>query len=71
MGAAVAMRTGDASFLEPYLETLDQWADYLVAHGGDPENQLCTDDFAGHMARNANLAVKAIMGIAAYAKRCV
>ncbi|MGI6200313.1 MAG: glutaminase domain-containing protein [Christensenellales bacterium] len=68
MGAAVAMRTGDASFLEPYLETLDQWADYLVAHGGDPENQLCTDDFAGHMARNANLAVKAIMGIAAYAK---
>ena len=64
MEAAVAVATKDASFAASHLELLETWVKYLLKNGRDPENQLCTDDFAGHMAHNCNLSLKAIMGVA-------
>ena len=57
---------GHTGFADPYLGLLEQWARYLLQYGADPENQLCTDDFAGHLAHNCNLSLKAIMGIEGY-----
>jgi hypothetical protein len=68
--AAICLQEGSASFAEPYWKQLGQWADYLINCGLDPENQLCTDDFAGHMAHNANLAIKAIVALGAFAELC-
>ena len=66
MELAVAVATKDVSFAAEHIETLDQWVTYLIDNGRDPANQLCTDDFAGHLAHNCNLSLKAIMGIAGY-----
>ena len=64
MEAAVAIADHDASFAASHLDVLEGWVKYLIENGRDPENQLCTDDFAGHLAHNCNLTLKAIMGIA-------
>ena len=65
--AAVAAAEGNARYAEKHWNVLTTWTDYLVEKGLNPENQLCTDDFAGHFAHNTNLSIKAIMGVASYA----
>ncbi len=68
--AAVAKLEGHAHFAARWRPQLDRWAEYLREKGFDPEPQLCTDDFAGHLAHNANLSLKAICALAAYAQLC-
>ncbi len=67
MLANISLRDGNTDFFDLYQDTVAQWVKYLLKYGMDPENQLCTDDFAGHLAHNCNLSLKAIMGIAGYA----
>lgn len=66
MMANIAIHDGSVDFFNDYKDVLSQWVKYLIEYGMDPEHQLCTDDFAGHLAHNCNLSLKAIMGIAAY-----
>ncbi len=70
MAAAISAVEGNTDYADTYWDLITQWADYLVEKGYDPENQLCTDDFAGHLASNANLSLKAIMAVGAYGKMC-
>ncbi len=70
IAAVICQLDGNTAFVEKYWPQLARWAEYLHEKGLDPPNQLCTDDFAGHLAHNANLSVKAIMALGAYAKMC-
>jgi hypothetical protein len=66
MIAALGRSEGSWTFAKRFMPQLTQWAEYLEKKGMDPENQLSTDDFAGHLAHNTNLSIKAVEALGAF-----
>lgn len=66
MTAAAILAGGGTQLAQNNFDLLSKWVVYLEKFGLQPENQLCTDDFAGHLANNINLAIKALVGIESY-----
>ncbi|KAL4892899.1 hypothetical protein BDV59DRAFT_208050 [Aspergillus ambiguus] len=55
------------AFIQQHYKLLNQWASYLIEFGLYPASQVSTDDFAGALANQTNLALKGIIGIEAMA----
>ncbi len=70
LAAALVQAEKETSFAERNWELLSTWARYLLEKGFDPARQLCTDDFAGRLAHNTNLSIKAILALGAFAQLC-
>ncbi|KAI0134147.1 glutaminase GtaA [Xylariales sp. AK1849] len=65
MTLAYAQRASDTTYLSKHYTILKQWAGFLVDEALIPANQLSTDDFAGTLANQTNLALKGIIGLRA------
>lgn len=65
LSLAYAQKTGDTAYLTQHYALLRQWTDYLVANTLIPASQQSTDDFAGALANQTNLALKGIIAIRA------
>ena len=70
MTAAAMLAGASAMLAKNNFDLLKVWVTYLERYGLQPENQLCTDDFAGHLANNVNLAIKALVGIESFSVIC-
>ncbi|PHH67709.1 hypothetical protein CDD80_590 [Ophiocordyceps camponoti-rufipedis] len=68
MMLAYAQRKRDNGYLAANWDLLDKWAQYLVQDAKIPANQLSTDDFAGHLANQTNLALKGIIALEAMSR---
>ncbi|KAI0455038.1 glutaminase GtaA [Xylaria acuta] len=67
MVLAYVQRTQDIDYLNQHYEILTKWAGYLIDESLIPADQISTDDFAGSLANQTNLAIKGIIGLRAMA----
>ncbi|KAL2803075.1 hypothetical protein BJX63DRAFT_88100 [Aspergillus granulosus] len=67
-GGGAAGRHSARKWVQRSYKLWTQWTSYLVEFSLEPENQLSTDDFAGWLALQTNLALKGIIGIHAMSK---
>lgn len=65
MALSYTQKSNDISLITQYTELLNQWTGYLVAEALIPANQISTDDFAGALPNQTNLAIKGVIGIQA------
>jgi hypothetical protein len=68
MTLAYAQRSSDTAYLAKHYKILGQWTQYLIQEALIPANQISTDDFAGNLTNQTNLALKGIIGIGAMAQ---
>lgn len=67
MTLAYAQRNNDNAYLSQHYNILKQWTQYLIDEALIPADQISTDDFAGSLANQTDLALKGIIGIQAMA----
>ena len=60
--------TKNKNWLKKHYPLLKKWSNYLIEFGLMPENQLSTDDFAGKLVNQTNLAIKGIVGLRSMAE---
>ncbi|GFF24109.1 uncharacterized protein C16H5.12c [Aspergillus lentulus] len=63
---AYVRATGDEAWATQYFDILKGYADYLVENGIDIAEQLSSNDAAGPLANETNLAIKAAVGLKAF-----
>jgi hypothetical protein len=63
---AYVRATGDSAWADKYIHILRGYADYLVKNSVDIANQLSSNDAAGPLANETNLAIKAAVGLRAF-----
>ena len=68
MMLAYAQRKNDTSYINQHYDIMLQWNDYLVNDSLVPADQISTDDFAGSLVNQTNLAIKGIIGIEAMSR---
>ncbi|BCS22735.1 putative glutaminase [Aspergillus puulaauensis] len=67
-GGGASGRSQAEKWIQRSYNLWTQWTSYLVEYSLEPANQLSTDDFAGWLALQTNLALKGIIGIHAMSK---